>query len=71
MKLIMWGIKLISMRSTIRLSESHAQLIQLTEVVDLGEHGHRHEVQSSDEVGHAGYPIDQHEEHNKSMYERL
>ena len=54
------------MRSTIRSSESHAQVLQLQEV-DLGEHGHCHEEQSSDEVGHVGYQIDQHERHYEIM----
>ena len=60
----MWGIKLISLKIIIRLSESHAQVPQLEEV-DHGEYGHRHGVQSSDEVGHVGYQIDQLEKHNK------
>ena len=60
----MWGIKLISMRSPVKLGESQEQVPQLKEV-DLGEHGHRHEVESSDEVGHAGYQIDQHEKPSK------
>ena len=59
----MWGIKLISLIITIRLSESHAQGLQLQEV-DHGEPGHRHEVQSNDKVGHVGYQIDQLEKHN-------
>ena len=54
----MRGIKLVIMGSTIRLGESHAPVPQFLEV-DLGEHGQRHEVQSSDEVGHEGYHIDQ------------
>ena len=36
-----------------------AQVPQLQEV-ELGEHGHFHEVESRDEVDHEGYPIDQH-----------
>ena len=59
----MWGIKLIRLKSTIRLSESHAQVLQIQEV-DHGEHGHLNEVQSSDEVGHVGYQIYRHETHN-------
>ena len=66
MKKVMWGIKLNSMRSTIRLSESHEQVSQLPEV-DLGERGHRHEVQSSDEVGNVRYQNDQHEKHKWIM----
>ena len=55
------------MRSTIRLSESHEQVLQLPEV-DLGEHGHRHEAQSSDEGGHVRWDqIDQYEKHNWIM----
>ena len=59
----MWGIITISMKSTNRLDESHAQVLQRLEV-GHGEQGHRHELQSSDEVGHAGYQIDQLEKHN-------
>ena len=47
------------MSSTIRLGESRAQVPQLQKV-ELGEHGHFHEVESCAEVGHEGYPIDQH-----------
>ena len=54
----MRGIKLVSMGSTIRLGESHAPVPQFLEV-DLSKHGQRHEVQSSDEVGHEGFQIDQ------------
>ena len=43
----MRGIKLTSMRSTIGLDESHEEVPQLLEV-ELGEHGHFHEVGSSD-----------------------
>ena len=48
------------MRSTFRLGESREQVFKLQEA-DLGEHGHCHAVQSSDEIGHAMYQIDQHE----------
>ena len=34
--------------------------------VDLGKHGHFHEVQSSHEVVHLGYQIDQHSNRNDS-----
>ena len=51
------------MKSTIRLGESRVEVHQL-QGVDLGEHGHCHEVRSGDEVDHVGYQIDQHEEHN-------
>ena len=51
------------MRTTIGLSELHSQVLQLQEV-GLGVHGHRHEVQSIEQVGHVGYHIDQHEEYN-------
>ena len=60
----MWGIKTISMKSKNMLDGSLAQVLQLPEV-DLGEQGQHHGAQSSDEVGHAGYQIDQHEKHNK------
>ena len=56
-------IKPINMKSTKRQDGSHKEILQLQKV-DLGEHGHRHEVQSSDQVGHVGYQIDQHEKHN-------
>ena len=59
----MWSIKTISMTSTNRKDGSHQKGLQLQKV-DLGEHGQRHGAQSSDEVGHVGYQIDQHEEHN-------
>ena len=55
---------MISMKSTNRLDGSRAQVHQLQEV-HLGEHGHHHEEQSSDEIGHVGYQIDQHELHKK------
>ena len=50
------------MKSTNRLDESHAQVLQLQEV-GHGEHGHRHEVQSNDKAGHVGYQIDQLDNH--------
>ena len=59
----MWRIKLISTKNSIRLGESHAQVLQLEEV-DCGDHFHHHEVHSSDEVDHVGNQIDQHEKHN-------
>ena len=62
----MWGIKLVIVGSTIRLGESHAPVPQFLEV-DLGEHGQRHEVQSSHEVGGWGYQIDQHQKHNETQ----
>ena len=49
----------MSIRSTVRFDKSHEQVPQLQEV-DLGEHGHCHEVENSDEVGHAEYQIDHH-----------
>ena len=58
-----WGIITISMRSTNRQDGSHDEVLQLQEA-DLGEHRHRHEVESSDEVDHAGYQIDQCEKYN-------
>ena len=51
------------MKSTKRQDGSHKEVLQLQEV-DLGEHGHRHEVESSDGVGHEGYQIDQREKHS-------
>ena len=60
----MRSIKSISMRSTAILGQSHEQVLQLQEV-DLGDHGHRHEVEIIDGVGHAGYQIDQHEKHSQ------
>ena len=66
MKYIMWGIKFIRIRSPFRLGDSHEQVPQLQEV-GHGEHGHRLEVESSDEVGHVGYQIDQHERHYEIM----
>ena len=54
----------MSMTSTVRFDKSHEQVPQLQEVY-LGEHGHRHEVQSSDEVGHAGYQIGWHGKPNQ------
>ena len=59
----MWGIKTISVKSINMLDGSLAQVLQLPEV-DLCEQGQHHGTQSSDEVGHAGYQIDQHEEYN-------
>ena len=53
----------MSIRSTVRFGKSHEQVPQLQEV-DLGEDGHRHEVQGSDKVGHAGYQIGWHGKHN-------
>ena len=58
-------MKLISMRCTIRLSELHSQVLQLQKV-ELGEHGHRHEGQSSDKVGRVRYQIDQHDKQIKA-----
>ena len=57
----MRGIKLVSMGSTIRLGERvSCTRSPISIEVKLGEHGQRHEVQSSDEVGHEGHQIDQH-----------
>ena len=50
------------MKSTNRQDGSHKEVLRLQEA-DLGEHRHRHEVESSDEVDHAGYQIDQREKH--------
>ena len=45
-------------RVRLRLDWYHAQ-VPRPQKVDLGDHGHCHEVQNSHEVGHVPYQIDQ------------
>ena len=57
----MWHIKPISMKRPSRCNEQHAKVLQPQEV-DLGGHGHGHEMWSSVEVGDVAHQTDQHEE---------
>ena len=61
-KEVMWRIKTISMKRQSRCNEQHAKIFQPQEVVDLGGHGHGHEVWSSAEGGDVAHQNDQREE---------
>ena len=60
-KKLMRHIKTISMKRQSKCNEQHAKVLQPQEV-DLGGHGHGHEVHCSVEVGHAAHQNNQHEE---------